>query len=168
MFGATLEQARPWIHDFERRLDAMVEAIEARFPGGCRIFVADIYDPTDGAGVAWAAGLPRWPDSVRIVSEYNAAIRRSAARHPSVRVVPVHDAFMGHGICCRQFWRSSYRPDDPHYWYAWNFEDPNDRGYDAVRRLFLDEVTRVSRAERLGAYHRKGRIARVAKRKLKA
>jgi hypothetical protein len=29
---------------------------------------------------------------------------------------------------------------DPHYWYYSNLEDPNERGYDAVRRCFLREM----------------------------
>jgi hypothetical protein len=54
-----------------------------------------------------------------------------------VHVVPVHEVFLGHGIHCRQFWRTHYHWRDPHYWYFENIEDPNDRGYDALRRVFL-------------------------------
>jgi lysophospholipase L1-like esterase len=140
MYGATLAQARPWIANYQKRLDTMIRQIESRFPGGCRIFLADIYDPTDGDGAAWTAGLPRWPDSLRILEAYNAAIRRCVAWHPSVHLVPIREMFLGHGIYCRQFWRSTYRPEDPHYWYSSNFEDPNDRGYDALRRLFLNKI----------------------------
>jgi hypothetical protein len=86
----------------------------------------------------WA--LPRWPDCLKIVSAYNAALRRVASNHKTVHVVPVHDAFLGHGIHCRQFWRSHYDWRDPHYWYFENIEDPNDRGYDALRRIFLHEI----------------------------
>jgi hypothetical protein len=50
---------------------------------------------------------------------------------------------MGHGIHCLQFWREHYHADDPHYWYFDNLEDPNDRGYDALRRLFLIEMARA-------------------------
>ena len=32
----------------------------------------------------------------------------------------------------------------PHYWYAENLEDPNVRGYDAIRRLFLIEIAKVA------------------------
>jgi hypothetical protein len=55
----------------------------------------------------------------------------------------MHDAFLGHGIHCTQFWRPHYRTADPHYWYAYNLEDPNDRGYDAIRRLMLIEIAKV-------------------------
>src|SRR5262245_498603 len=48
MYGATLEQAKPWIANYETRLGELFSLLEARFPGGCRIFIADIYDPSDG------------------------------------------------------------------------------------------------------------------------
>jgi hypothetical protein len=141
MYGATIEQARPWIDSYGQRLHAMFTAIEARFPGGCAIFVADIYDPSDGVGdpeSTWA--LPRWPDCLHIVDAYNSALQRVAQNHSAVHVVPVYDAFLGHGIHCRQFWRQHYDWRDPHYWYFDNLEDPNDRGYDAIRRVFLREI----------------------------
>ena len=143
MFGATWEQARPWVANYEKRLDRMFERIVAAFPGGCRIFIADIYDPTDGVGDIESAGLPPWPDGERILQAYNQAIRGSASRFPQVRIVPMHDAFLGHGMHCTQRWNRHYRPEDPGYWYYTNLEDPNSRGYDAIRRLFLLEMAKV-------------------------
>jgi hypothetical protein len=52
----------------------------------------------------------------------------------------MYAAFLGHGIHCRKFWGAHYRFGDPHYWYAPNLEDPNERGYDAIRRVFLNEI----------------------------
>jgi hypothetical protein len=118
----------------------MFTSIEERFPGGCLIFVADIYDPSDGAGDPESVWLPAWRDCLPILEAYNAKLGEVAAKHQAVRVVPVHDAFLGHGIHCRKFWRPHYRYDDPHYWYHENIEDPNDRGYDALRRLFLNAI----------------------------
>jgi len=141
MYGATLAQAQPWIANYEQRLNAMFTAIEECFPGGCAIFVGDIYDPSDGVGdpqSTWA--LPAWADCLKIVTAYNEALRHVAAKHASVHVVPVHDTFLGHGIHCRQFWRAHYAWRDPHYWYFENIEDPNDRGYDALRRVFLGQI----------------------------
>ena len=141
MYGATLAEAQPWIANYEYRLDAMFSAIEDRFPGGCLIFVADIYDPSDGVGdpqSTWA--LPAWPDCLAIHTAYNAALRHVADKHAAVHVVPVHDTFLGHGIHCRQFWRQHNDGRDPHYWYFENIEDPNDRGYDALRRVFLIDI----------------------------
>lgn len=143
MYGATLTQAGPWIVAYEQRLEAMFRAIDARFPGGCLIFVADIYDPSDGLGnpeSTWA--LPAWPDCLAIHAEYNAALRRVARRFKQVHVVPVHEVFLGHGIHCRKFWTKHFDWRDPHYWYYENIEDPNDRGYDALRRVFLNQITK--------------------------
>ena len=144
--GATLPQAQPWIEAFAQRLERMIALIEERFPGGCHVFLGDIYDPSDGLGDAANAGLPPWPDGLKILRAYNQIIHACAARHPHVHVVPIHDAFLGHGIHCRQFWRRHYRPEDPTYWYGTNLEDPNDRGYDAIRRLFLVKIAEAAEA----------------------
>ncbi len=146
MYGATLQKALPWIEAFEKRLERMITMIEDRFPGGCHIFVGDIYDPTDGVGDASSAGLPPWPDGLKILAAYNDAIRAVASRRRNVHVVPLHAAFLGHGIHCVQFWRKHYRPEDPTYWYGQNLEDPSDRGYDAIRRLFLIEIIKAAEA----------------------
>ena len=146
MYGATLEQARPWIENFEQRLRSMIGQINARFPGGCDIFLADIYDPTDGLGDVQHAGLPAWNDGMRILDAYNDSIRRCAEMHPNVHLVDLHAAFLGHGIHCTQFWSSHYDMKDPHYWFHENLEDPNERGYDVMRRLFLIEIAKSGKA----------------------
>ncbi len=143
MYGATLEEAKPWIESFQQRLNNLIDLLEARFPGGCHIFLADIYDPTDGLGDAASAGLPAWPDGLAIHAAYNDIIHRCAAERETVYLVPMRETFLGHGIHCTQFWREHYRSDDPHYWYAGNLEDPNIRGYDALRRIFLLEIAKV-------------------------
>ena len=132
-FGATLEQARPWIAAFEARLDKMFKAIEERFPGGCHIFIATIFDPTDGQGDIESVGLPPWPDGGKILGEFNDAIRAVAGRHTSVHMVDVHGAFLGHGI--------HHAEKAP--WLQQNPAHPNESGNDAMRRLFLIEMAKV-------------------------
>jgi lysophospholipase L1-like esterase len=142
MYGATLQQARPWIENFEKRLHEMIGLLEARFPGGCMIFLADIYDPSDGIGDPASIYMPEWTECMAVHQAYNEVIHRCSERHPSVHVVPIHAEFLGHGIHCTQPWRKHYRPRDPHYWYAVNLADPNIRGYDAIRRVFLIEIAK--------------------------
>jgi lysophospholipase L1-like esterase len=144
MYGAAMEQAKPWIAEFADRLETIVSGLESRFPGGCHIFLANFYDPTDGAGDISRTGLPAWPDGAKVLGAYNEVVSACADRHTSVHLVNLHDAFLGHGIHCGQPWASHYDSRDPHYWYYTNLEDPNERGYDAIRRLFLIEMAKVS------------------------
>jgi lysophospholipase L1-like esterase len=151
MYGSTMEQARPWIEAFDARMTAMLDRIDECFPGGCAVFVANIYDPTDGVGNVDGAGLPPWPDGLKILEAYNGIIARHCSARANVHLVNMHDEFLGHGIHCTQPWRQHYHLGDPHYWYYSNLEDPNDRGYDAIRRLFLLEIARAWRAGPAGA-----------------
>ena len=143
MYGATFDEAKPWIANFGERLDSMVKQIEKDFPGGCEIFLADIYDPTDGYGDIQRTGLPAWPDAPKILAAYNELIHSLAEKDRQVRVVNMREGFLGHGIHCTQFWSKHYDSKDPHYWYFSNLEDPNERGYDALRRLFLIEMQKT-------------------------
>jgi lysophospholipase L1-like esterase len=140
MYGADWDQAAPWITNFESRLESIVKHINEHFPGGCHIFLANIFDPTDGVGDVERAGLPAWKDGMKILAAYNDVIQRCAERHSFVHLVDMHGAFLGHGIHCTQFWSQRYDSKDPHYWYFTNLEDPNERGYDVIRRLFLNQL----------------------------
>ena len=144
MFGSTMEEAKPWIANFESRMGKMLDEVISKFPGGCEIHLADIYDPTDGVGDGASIFLPPWEDGLAIHAEYNRAINRCADAREQVHVVPLHKTFLGHGGHCRQFWRPFYDSKDPHYWYYENIEDPNDRGYDAIRRIFLNSIVENS------------------------
>jgi lysophospholipase L1-like esterase len=147
MYGATLAKAEPWIANFEQRLAKMLDLVDQRFPGGCHVFLADIYDPTDGVGDAPSVYLPHWSDGLAIHAAYNKILHNAANNRRNVTLVPLHAEFLGHGAHCRQFWRSTYRAEDPYYWFYDNIEDPNDRGYDAIRRVFLN--TMVEAAEQV-------------------
>ena len=61
MYGVRVSEIGEWVENFERRLDTIVERLRETFPGGCHLFVANIYDPTDGDGDIQLAGLPAWP-----------------------------------------------------------------------------------------------------------
>ncbi len=150
MYGATFDQAQPWVASYERRLNEMLDLLIERFPGGCQIFIGDIYDPTDGVGDAPSAYLPAWPDALKIHRQYNLIIHLAAEDRSEVHVVPLYKTFLGHGLHCRQFWRESYCRRDPTYWYYGNIEDPNDRGHDAVRRAFLNAIVRAPFGQKTG------------------
>ena len=143
MYGCTYKQAEIWCDALKQRLDALLQGLTAKFPGGCDIFFGNIYDPTDGVGDPQTMGMPRWPASVKVLALANSKIAELCEQYPNVHLVDIHSAFLGHGIHCDEFWRKHYHKDDPHFWYYYNLEDPNRRGFDAIRRLFLQEMIRV-------------------------
>jgi len=145
MYGATMDEARPWIEALGRRIDAILDGVTANFPGGSEIFLANIYDPTDGVGDVENAGLglPRWKDGLAILAAVNETVARKAEERKNVHLVDIRAAFLGHGIHCGNRWNRYHHKDDASYWYFENLEDPNETGYDAIRRLFLIEMAKV-------------------------
>ncbi len=148
MYGCSYKQAHQWCELLKSRLDALLLGTMEKFPGGCDIFFANIYDPTDGVGDPQTVGLPRWRASSKVLNLTNQKIAELCEKYPNVHLVDIHSEFLGHGIHCDEFWRKHYDEDDPHYWYYVNLEDPNLRGFDAIRRLFLKEM--------IGVYAKKG------------
>jgi len=144
MYGCSYAQGVEWTRNLKERIRALLEGIMERFPGGCEIFLANIYDPTDGVSDPYIVGLPRWGNAVKVVGLANDKIAELCEDYDNVHLVDIHSAFLGHGIHCTEFWRQHYHRDDPHYWYYYNLEDPNRRGFDAIRRLFLREIVRFS------------------------
>lgn len=143
MYGCTYTQAQEWCELLKGRLDALLTGVMEKFPGGCELFFANIYDPTDGAGDPQTMMMHRWPDCVKVLALANQKIAELCETYPNVHLVDIHTPFLGHGIHCDEFWRKHYREEDPHFWYAPILEDPNIRGHDAIRRLFLQEMVRV-------------------------
>jgi hypothetical protein len=86
-----------------------------------------------------------------VLAAYNDVIQGCAEKYPDVHLVDIHQAFLGHGIHCTEFWRSHFDLRDPHYWLFANLEDPNERGYDAIRRLFLIEIAKTRNSYNLSA-----------------
>ncbi len=143
MYGCTYEQGVIWTENVKQRIGILLQGLMEKFPGGCEIFLANIYDPTDGVSDPENAGLPRWPNGSKVLGVMNRKIAELCDEYENVHLVDIHSPFLGHGIHCRDFWSKHYYKDDPHYWYYANLEDPNPRGYDAIRRLYLLEMIKV-------------------------
>ncbi|MBW8016778.1 MAG: SGNH/GDSL hydrolase family protein [Planctomycetes bacterium] len=143
MYGCSYKQATVWTENIKRRVTTLVEGLMEKFPGGCDIFLANIFDPTDGVSDPQAIGLPRWPAASKIVRLTNRKIAEICSRYENVHLVDIHTEFLGHGIHCTERWRKHYHKEDPGHWYYHNLEDPNRRGYDAIRRLYLKEIVSV-------------------------
>jgi hypothetical protein len=145
MYGATWNETKLWVKNFEQRLNTMCDRIQQSFPGGCQIFLANIYDPSDGTGKLETPtiSLPAWPDGLRVLAAYKDAIARVAKQRGNVHLVDIHALFLGHGEAFADRRNPYYCRENPQYWFYSNIEDPNEQGYDALRRLFLSEMTKV-------------------------
>jgi lysophospholipase L1-like esterase len=143
LYGCTTAQAQAWTDNIQSRLRQILQNVSAKFPGGCEIFLANIYDPTDGVGDPQSFGLPRWSDATEVLAMTNRKIENLCGEFPNVHLVDIHAPFLGHGIHCRDWWRTCYHSDDPTWWYSPNLEDPNVRGHDCIRRCFLEAILKA-------------------------
>ena len=99
--------------------------------------MASATSSTSPPSCASSAPLPHCDAGLAYLDAWNAEILALEKTFPFVHVVDVHTLFLGHGIHCRDQTNPHYDPQDPGYWYYWNLEDPNLRGYDAIRRAYL-------------------------------
>ena len=142
LYGANLSEIGGLVSGFEKRLRLITRRARETFPGRCRIYIANLCDPTDRDGDIELAGLPAWAHWLYAITSFNRAISLHAKHNPDVTIVDIHSAFIGHGTHCTHFWHDNYRKQDPHYWFASDVATPNERGHDAIRRQFLIELSR--------------------------
>lgn len=143
MYGCSYRQAIVWTENIKQRIGQILNEINRKFPGGCDIFLANIFDPTDGISDPQIVGLPRWSQACRVLALTNEKIVELCNEFENVHLIDIHSTFLGHGIHCTERWRKYYHQDDPTFWYYHNLEDPNQRGYDAIRRLYITEIAKV-------------------------
>jgi lysophospholipase L1-like esterase len=142
-YCATLAQATPWAANFRTRMDGFINAFKTAVPSA-HIFLANIYDPSDGVGDAANAPipLPPWPDFEAILALYNQTLAQIAT-DTGATLVDLHTPLLGHGYHYDDPQNAYYHPADPTYWYCSNLEDPNDRGYRGIRAAFWAAIAPV-------------------------
>ncbi|MCU0711681.1 MAG: SGNH/GDSL hydrolase family protein [Pirellula sp.] len=140
MYGATMAQSQPWIASFRERLSIMLQLISERFPGGCEIYIADICFPSSEIGEKASIDLPPWKDGAAIHAAYNSVIHEVAQTHSNVHVVPINDVLLSYKMLARHFWKTIYNWSDPNHSFFTKIDNPNDQGYDVIRRTFLNAI----------------------------
>jgi len=120
-----------------RRLRSMVASIHTRF-AECLVLLATVVDPTDGVGDLLAPGQPL-NRGLDVLARVNDQIRRIAAEDDGTELVDLHAAFLGHGSHAREPANPHHHPDDPTPWLG-DLVTPNDRGADAIRRLWWQSL----------------------------
>jgi hypothetical protein len=132
--GALLEAIT---RDVANAYDALVDAIRAERPEAL-VLLTTVLDPSDRTGVIPGV-LPeagRLPLSA--LDSLNAHIREQAARRDGAALADAYIHFLGHGTTApepdRWFWRRSLL-------------EPNARGANELRRVWLDAVARTERTQ---------------------
>ena len=112
---------------------------ETRFPDGVSIYVAAVYDPSDGVaqipGCFFGVSLPGFVEALDVWRERYIAL----GRERGFAVVDALGHFQGHGHHHDDPENPYHDAEDPTGW----FDDcihPNDRGHSEIRRLFLEAI----------------------------
>ena len=148
-YCSTYADAATYAANYKARMKTFFEVFKTELPN-TDIFLANIYDPTDGVGDIENAPipLPPWPDGLQVLTLYNDTIAELAAEDDQVHLVDMHGAMFGHGMHHDDPANPGYDAEDPSYWYCYNLEDPNERGYHEIRTAFWDRITQVLSIEK--------------------
>lgn len=108
----------------------------ARFPDGVKIYLANVYEPSDGVGQAdecfYGLNLAKALPALEAVN----AATLAQAQDRGVAWLDMHGHFLGHGYNGDDDGNAYYQADDPSLWFADDCIHPNDRGHHEIRRLF--------------------------------
>lgn len=107
-----------------------------RFPDGSFVYLANVYEPSDGVGQADECfyGLDL-SSALDTLDQVNAATL-AQAQERGVAWIDMHGHFLGHGYHASESDNPYYEADDPSLWFADDCIHPNDRGHHEIRRLF--------------------------------
>jgi lysophospholipase L1-like esterase len=116
--------------DIAEAYDFLVDHLRGRFPHGTLI-VNTIYDPSDRSGRIPGVYDELGPLPLEILDRMNDHIRALAIGTPRVLLADLYAHFLGHGV--------SVGDDDRWYWKR-SLIEPNARGANEIRRLWLEVV----------------------------
>ena len=120
---------------------AMVEFFQdpGRFPDGSSIYLANVYDPSDGvariATCFFGLSLPQLVSALDVWSERYMEL----GREMGFAVVDTLGAFHGHGPHSSDMSNPFYDAEDPTMWFS-DCIHPNPRGHHELRRLFYEAM----------------------------
>jgi hypothetical protein len=113
-----------------------------RFPDGVSLYVADVYDPSDGVGSAPECfGGIQIPGLVEALETWRQRYVELATER-GFAVVDALGHFRGHGFHYSEPDNQYYDAEDPTPWF-YDCVHPNDRGHSELRRLFFEAIDRT-------------------------
>ncbi len=132
----------------ELRVDTLLDNMELmfdhlldaeRFGDGNRVYLANVYDPSDGQGVTEGCfGGFDLSVVLPLLDEANEGIL-ALAEERGVAMVDMRYHFAGHGYGHDPD-EPPPDPDDPDVWFEPDCIHPNDRGHHEIRRLFYAAI----------------------------
>jgi lysophospholipase L1-like esterase len=128
---ASRERVDIFLANLELAVDTLTDP--ERFPDGARVYLANVYEPTDGEGQheACFAGLDL-TDMLLLLEEANLGIR-ALAKDRGVAMIDLRSRFLGHG-----FWSGDEGFGDDDRWFRDDCIHPNERGHHEIRSMFWD------------------------------
>ena len=109
----------------------------SKFPDGAYVYLANVYDPSDGVGEAEECffGFDT-SEAVIALQDANAA-NRVMAEQRGFAMVDMHGHFLGHGLNYDMTDNAEYDAADPTLWFESDCIHPNERGHHELRRVFF-------------------------------
>lgn len=139
MFGQSRQTV---VNRIESNISGLVDWVQdpAQFPDGAYLYIANVYDPSDGVGQADGCftGIPT-SEAVLALGEANVSTRAMAAER-GFAMVDMHGHFMGHGHNFDDSSIDAYDDADPTLWFSGDCIHPNQRGHHELRRLFFAAI----------------------------
>lgn len=132
------EDVEETIEGIEENLAVMYDYFgdTERFPDGASIYLANVYEPSDGVGQAEECfGGLNLTSALASLEAVNAATRAQAEER-GVAWLDMHGHFLGHGYHGDESDNPYYTADDASLWFDADCIHPNDRGHHEIRRLF--------------------------------
>ena len=139
-YGVPEERGVELSYEMKRNLLKIISCFQdpERFPKPTKIYIGNIYDPSDGMGNLEKEGYSPWPDGLKVLDHWNRRIQE-VAEEKGLTLVDIHRHFLGHGVNYDDSSGKYYDPKDNTPWLRLVIE-PNARGAHEIRKLFWEKI----------------------------
>jgi lysophospholipase L1-like esterase len=139
-YGVPEEKGEKLSYEMKVKLIKIISYLQdpVRFPKPPRIYIGNIYDPSDGIGNLEKEGYSRWPNGLKVLDHWNKRIEE-VAQEKGLTLVDIHRHFLGHGVNYNDPSGKYYHPEDNTPW-LWLVIEPNSRGAHEIRKLFWEKI----------------------------
>ncbi|MHA1580529.1 MAG: SGNH/GDSL hydrolase family protein [Candidatus Freyarchaeota archaeon] len=139
-YGVPEEKGVELSYEMKRNLLKIISYLQdpERFPKPAKIYIGNIYDPSDGMGNLEEEGYSPWPDGLKVLDNWNRRIQE-VAKEKGLTLVDIHRHFLGHGVNYDDPSGRYYDPENNTPWLRLVIE-PNALGAHEIRKLFWEKI----------------------------